>query len=197
MTDPQRLLERDDIIDGLRALIDELHARHTPARIRIVGGAAIALTVHADRAATVDIDAPLEPAEPVLAAAAAIAARRGWRTDWLNDAAAVFVPSGYGDRIAAWRTLHDDGQIRVEVADPDTLLAMKLHAVNRRGNRDAPDLAVLLPACRITSVHAAAELYEAYYPGDSLTARTEVLVAALLDTGSAAPAAPAVPPLGR
>jgi hypothetical protein len=196
MTGPQQLLDRDDIIEGLRALTAELRHQQTPARIRIVGGAAIALTIHAGRAATVDIDAPLEPAETVLAAAATIAVRRGWRTDWLNDAAAIFVPTGYGARTATWRTVHDDGHTRIEVADPETLLAMKLHAADHRGNRDAPDLAALLPACRIHTLHDAIELYEAYYPGDTLTTRTETLITVLLERATPAPDTPTIPPLG-
>lgn len=196
MTDPPRqTLTRADLIDGLRELIAELRTAGTPARIRIVGGAAIALTVNADRAATVDIDGPLDPVEPILAAAHRIAVRNGWRQDWINDAARVFLPTGYGDRSAEWITIHDDGQIHVQVAAPDTLLAMKLHAAQRRGNRDAPDLTVLLPHCSITTSEQAEQLYEAYYPGDSLTPRTIQLLERILTRSTEPPTAPPLPAL--
>ena len=190
--DRQQTLTRTDLITGLRELLAVLRATGTSARIRIVGGAAIALSIHADRPATVDIDGPLEPAEPVLYAAHRIAARNGWRQDWISDAAAVFLPSGYGARTAKWVTVHDDGQVVVQIAAPETLLAMKLHAAQRRGNRDARDLAVLLPHCDITTAAEAETLYEAYYPGDAFTPRTTQLVNQIL---SATPPAPAIPPL--
>jgi hypothetical protein len=186
----RQTLTRSDLITGLRELVAELHTSSTAARIRVVGGAAIALTVNADRAATVDIDGPLDPAEPILAAARRLADRHGWRQDWINDAARVFLPAGYGGRSAEWITIYDDGQIHVQIAAPETLLAMKLHAAQRRGNRDAPDLAVLLPHCNITTLEQSERLYEAYYPGDSLTPRTIQLLQHLLSE----PTQPSLPP---
>lgn len=192
---PQQTLSRSDLIAGLHELLLELRSAGTRARIRIVGGAAIALTIHAARPATVDIDGPLEPAEPVLAAARRIADRHGWRDDWINDAAAQFVPTGFGDRAAGWVTIHDDEHVQIQVADPETLLAMKLHAAQRRGNRDVRDLILLLPHCHISTVEQAAELYEAYYPGDELTDRTRDLIERLLATRPHQPTPPPPPDL--
>jgi hypothetical protein len=193
--DRQQTLTRSDVIAGLRELLAELHATSTTARIRIVGGAAIALTLHADRPATVDIDAPIEPAEPVLEAARRVANRNGWRQDWINDAATVFLPSGYGDRAVSWNTVYSDGQVLVQVAAPEALLAMKLHAAQTRGNRDAYDLALLLPHCQIETAAEAERIYEAYYPGDAFTSRTTELVRRILATSPSAPTAPPLPDL--
>lgn len=196
MTDPRpQTLTRADLIDGLRELIAELRTTGIPARIRIVGGAAIALTLNAERAATVDIDGPLDPAELILDAARRLADRHGWRQDWINDAAKVFLPTGYGDRSAEWITIHDDGQIHIQIAAPETLLAMKLHAAQSRGNREAADLAVLLPHCSITTSEQAEQLYEAYYPGDSLTPRTMQLLEHIFSRSTKPPAAPPLPAL--
>ncbi|KQQ05851.1 MULTISPECIES: hypothetical protein [unclassified Rathayibacter] len=68
----------------------------------------------------------------------------------------------------------------VEVASPQTLLAMKLHAAQRRGNREAEDLEALLAVCCVTSLGDAEEMYSAHYPGDSFTERTADLVDRLL-----------------
>lgn len=196
MTDDQRqTLTRDDIVAGLRELVAELSSRGQTGRIRLVGGAAIALTVDVDRPSTVDIDAPLEPAGPVLEAAAAIASRHGWRADWINDAVTMFLPNGLGTRTPEWRTVHQGPHVTVQVASPDTLLAMKLHAAQRRGNRDAGDLAALLPLCGITSLQAAEQLYGDFYPGDGLTERTLQLVRRLLDNDQPAKPRPVIPPL--
>ena len=50
------LLDRDDLISGLRELVAEIHAAGSPVGLRIVGGGAIVLR-HFDRRLTVDIDA--------------------------------------------------------------------------------------------------------------------------------------------
>lgn len=78
MSDERRqTLTRADVIDGLRELVAELRAAGAPARIQIVGGAAIVLILNADRVATVDIDGPLDPAEPILAVARRLADQHG------------------------------------------------------------------------------------------------------------------------
>ncbi|MWV58950.1 hypothetical protein [Rathayibacter sp. VKM Ac-2754] len=195
MTARQVLLDRDAIVDGLRELVRELRRRDAPARISIVGGAAIALTITAERRATVDVDGPMVPAEHIRAAARDVARRRGWRDDWINDAAAIFLPSGLGTRSAVWTILHDEGDVVVEVASPETLLAMKLHAAQHRGNREAEDLSALLAVCDVTSVSEAEELYAAHYPGDDLSERTSDLVDQLLRRPRAAITRPGAPDL--
>lgn len=79
-------LERDDIIAGLRDLVDELSAAGEVAGIRIVGGAALALR-YFDRGVTRDVDTlHVNPGSDsaVAAAAARVAARRDWDESWLN-----------------------------------------------------------------------------------------------------------------
>lgn len=91
---PVVTLGRDDLERGLRALVSKLEASGVDARIQIVGGAAIALAYNAARRETVDIDAVVSPRDVVIASSAEIAADRGWSSDWLNDSAAQFLPSG-------------------------------------------------------------------------------------------------------
>jgi len=79
-------LERDDIIAGLRDLVDELSAAGEVAGIRIVGGAALALR-YFDRGVTRDVDTlHVNPGSDsaVAAAAARVAARRDWDESWLG-----------------------------------------------------------------------------------------------------------------
>jgi hypothetical protein len=54
----------------------------------------------------------------------------------------------------------------VRVARTGLLLAMKLYA--GRGRRDAPDIDQLLDACGITSVAAAEQIFDQYYPTESI-----------------------------
>lgn len=183
-------LTRDDIISGLTELVKNLHEAGVRARVQLVGGAAIALTVNADRTATRDVDAPLTPLNEVLAAAEKVALVRRWPTDWLNDKAAQFVPQGYG-REPEWTVVHKDDLVTIEAASAETLLAMKLHATQRRRLREAEDLLALLPTCGITTVEEAETLYAEFYPGDEFTDSTEDIVSAVLATN---PTAPPIPP---
>lgn len=78
--------ERADIVAALRDLVDELRADGRGARVRLVGGAALALR-YFDRQSTSDLDAVAVGAaddKAVAAAAARVAARRSWPPNWLN-----------------------------------------------------------------------------------------------------------------
>lgn len=185
---------RPEIIDGLRDLVRRLRSDGRPSHIQIVGGAAIALTLNEHRSATVDIDGPVSPPDVVLAAAAAIASERNWRSDWLNDAAAQFLPTGYG-RAAGWVTIYDADGVTVEVADAETLLAMKVYAAQKRGRRELEDLEVLIPAVGLTTVDEVEDLYESFYPGDELTDRTATIIQAVLDHHGPKPPVPPRPEL--
>ena len=194
--DPARAeLTRPEIIDGLRDLVRRLRSAGQPSRIQIVGGAAIALTLNEHRSATVDVDGPVSPPDIVLATAAAIASERNWRSDWLNDAAAQFLPTGYG-RAAGWVTIYDADGVTVEVADAETLLAMKVYAAQKRGRRELEDLEVLIPAIGLTTVDEVEDLYESFYPGDELKGRPAAIIQAVLDLRGPKPRVPPRPELG-
>lgn len=187
---------RREMIDGLRDLVSRLRAIGQPSRIQIVGGAAIALTLNEHRSATADIDGPVAPPDVVLAFAGEIATERNWRGDWLNDAAAQFVPSGYG-RPAGWVTIYDADGVTVQVADAETLLAMKVFAAQKRGRRELEDLEALIPAVGLATVDEVEELFESFYPGDELTDRTARIIQAVLDIHASKPPAPPLPNLGQ
>ena len=175
-------LTRDDIIAGIRDLILRLRKINSGATVQIVGGAAIALTIDGDRPATVDVDGPITPPEAVAAAASAVARDRSWPTDWLNDKARMFVPDGMG-RSAEWITLYDQDEILIQAASPAMLLAMKLRAFEKRGPRDAGDVAVLLAVLEIRTADEAEDLLNEFFPAEDLTPRTFERVQRILNAG--------------
>lgn len=186
-------LTRNDIINGIRDLILRLREAGSAATIQIVGGAAIALTIDGDRPATMDIDGPITPPEAVRVAAAEIARKKGWPPDWVNDKAKIFLPDGMG-RGAEWVTLYDQDGILIQAASPAMLLAMKLRAFERRGLRDADDVAVLLAVLEIQTADEAEDLLNEFFPAEDLSPRTfdrvqRILNARPLDL----PARPAIP----
>ena len=177
-------LGREDILDGLRALITELRASHQVAGIRIVGGAALALR-YFDRGTTQDLDSlHIDPGsdDGVTAAAAKVAQSRGWDPGWLNfDVEKADAIPPFGRRPVEWETIYDHDGIVIQVAAKEAMLAMKLRA-NRPG-RDTNDIRQLLRLCDVTTLDEAEELYEDFYPGDALSDRGVKMVVAILESG--------------
>ena len=181
--------DRDGLELGLRQLVAKLRTTGERSGIRIVGGAALSLR-YFDRESTVDIDAhPIGDADHVLAAGREVADENGWPDDWLNNQAAIFIPE-YGSIRVAWETLYDDGNVVIQVASAEAMLAMKLHA-NRPG-RDDTDIAKLMVLCGVSSIAEAEELYETYYSAEVLPDRAVAMVARILAVGL--PNMPSAPP---
>jgi len=88
--------------------------------------------------------------------------------------------------------IYDHDGIVIEVASKEALLAMKLRA--NRPWRDTRDIRLLMGLCGIGSRTEAEELYEEFYPGDSLSDRAIHMVDGILADG-APPAPDALPPL--
>ncbi len=65
-----------------------------------------------------------------------------------------------------WDLCNQDQGVAILVARPQLLLAMKLLA--GRGRRDAEDIDRLLEECQITSVEAALEIFDHYYPQETV-----------------------------
>lgn len=184
-------LERDDIIAGLRDLVDELRRAREVAGIRLVGGAALALR-YFDRGVTHDVDSlHISPGSDsaVATAAARVALRRDWDPTWLNfEVTRADALPAFG-RAVEWETIHDRHGILIEVAAKEAMLAMKLRS-NRPG-RDTRDIRLLLALCDIETRQAAEDLYEEFYPGDGLSDRAiEIVEAILADSPLAVPLPP-------
>lgn len=153
--------DREDIVAALNELVNHLVAASATSHIRIVGGAAVALQF-GRYATTSDVDALYRADSAVEEAVVAIARKRGWPEDWLNDKVKMW--ASHFDGPADWVHFDVRDDVTISVAGAPLLLAMKLRAA--RGRRDAPDIDVLLDACEIDSIAEAVELYERYYPED-------------------------------
>ncbi len=171
-------LNRDDMIDGLTEVVRRLRDQGATATIRIVGGAAMMLRYVEDRRITPDIDAGISTSGDLGTIVRDLAASRGWPADWLNDAAAGFIPYG-GAR--HWESIYDDEHISVCVATPACLISMKLRA-SRRG-RDDQDIAVLLAYLGLTSIPEVEAVYEENYPGELLPHRAYPMLEDIFATG--------------
>ncbi len=119
--------------------------------------------------------------EAVASAARAVAQRRGWDEDWLNFEVTKTAAEPQLGKAVEWETIFDEDGIVIQVASAEALLAMKLRA-NRPG-RDTDDIRQLLALCEIDTVEGADELYEDYYPGESLPDRAWDMVVRILSGG--------------
>ena len=147
----------------IRRLLAELDARlrkaGVSASLYIVGGAAMVLT-GAREGLTVDIDAvSLSPA--VWEAAQQMAAESGLPGNWINSAAAPYIPP----REPSVRATKADPGLKVDVAPDEHLLAMKLIA-SRAKDRD--DILALIARCGMSEASPAdfSQLLRDVYAGE-------------------------------
>lgn len=141
----------------------ELDGAGLVADVFLVGGAAIALA-YDGRRLTRDVDAVFQPASDVRRAVARVGARHGLAEDWLNDAVKGFLPAGQ----PPGRRLLEAPGIRVDVAEPQYLLALKLRAAREE---DAADVRLLAPLAGVHDAAAALDLVERSFPVGLLTPR--------------------------
>lgn len=162
-------LDRDALVDLLSELATELAARGVDGELLLVGGAAMVLAYDAQRA-TRDVDAVFEPKDTVYEVARAIALRHDLPLDWLNDAVKGFL---HGSDPSAQRFLELPG-LRVDVASPRYLLAMKIFA--GRVESDAEDIKILYRLCGYTKASEGLDLVQSEYPGHVIPPRVQFLL---------------------
>jgi hypothetical protein len=162
-------LDADEVRALLQELSERLAASGVHAQLFVVGGAAMALAYDRGRL-TRDVDALFVPVPEVRKAAEEIGAARGLEPDWLNDAAKGFLP-GQDERPT---TVFESESLLVQVASPEYLLAMKLHA--SRDERDLDDAATLFSLLGYTTVEQGVELLARTYPAARLLPRHRYLV---------------------
>ncbi len=162
------LLDAEAIAAALEALDVHLGKSGVRAELFLVGGAVLCV-VHNARPATRDVDGWFVPTAAVRESAAAVARERGLPEDWLNDAAKGFLPANAG--FTRWREWPN---LVVSVAEPRTLLAMKVAAA--RTERDADDIRFLANVLGLRSAAEVLDVATDYYPAEQLPVRAQLLV---------------------
>lgn len=187
-------LTREDLIEALQELIHELRARKLTGDIRIVGGAALALS-YFSRDVTQDIDALNmrgSTNEEVVEAARAVATRLDLNDNWLNFEVSRIDALPTLGREVQWIQIFSSAGITIHVASAEVLLAMKMRA--SRPGRDVADIRALLELVGISDIATAELLYEDYYPGDALSDRAIQILQNLLTEEVASPITAPPPP---
>lgn len=171
----------------VRALLTELGARLSAqgieARLFLLGGAVMALAF-SRRRITRDLDAVFEPKSEIYAQAAVIARERGLAEDWLNDSVKGLLPDKTAP-VEGTASFSAPG-IHVGVASAEYLFAMKAAAA--RLETDGADLRLLAGELGITTTAQALDLVERFYRPERLTAKTQLILEAIITAQSAGPA---------
>ena len=174
------MLTREEAEAALQELVAELEQRGHQSKIYIVGGAALMLGFGA-RDATRDIDAVITPRAEILKIVAEVARRRNLTDDWLNSAAAMYVPPWPDDPNP--RVIISTERVQISIASAEMLLAMKIHA--SRGRQDIDDLRFLLAEVGIDNYEDAVSHFEHFYEDDPIKGRAiKILIEIFGEPGS-------------
>jgi hypothetical protein len=155
----------------IRQLFELLNAELGKAAVKgelfLVGGAVMCIAYNA-RDSTRDIDAFFRPAKGVREAALKVAALAGVEPDWLNDAV-----KGFMSEAGEFTTFLDMDHLRVMVAQPEYLLAMKCLSMRIGAEfHDEDDVRFLLRYLNVASYAQALDIITRFYPEDRFPPKT-------------------------
>jgi hypothetical protein len=147
--------------------------------IAVYGGSALVLTLPG-RAATKDVDAVIHHDEAWLrAAVVALAEEKGWPQDWLNDGVKGWLSHRDSEPGAKqlFRTYpsEDEPGLRVFVASPYYLFAMKCLAMRLGGTGEAQDRSDIEGLARrigVATAEQALDIVSRYYPLSRIPPKT-------------------------
>jgi hypothetical protein len=168
-----RRMRKEEMERALTRLGQILREREVTGEIAVFGGAAIVLGF-GFREGTRDVDAlVLEAHGQVMQAAQQVGEELRLPPNWLNEQATIYLSKRRDFR---WfRTYPSEGQfgLRVLVASPQYLLAMKLLAL-RLYSEDVGDIVRLARQLNRTTEEGLLQLLRQYYPEEKIS--TEKLV---------------------
>ena len=163
------LLGRQELLEALAELNEELEILNVRGEVFIVGGVAMAIA-YDTRRATSDVDAIFVPSNEIRLAASRVADRLNLEPDWLNDGAKAFMPGEDENRIGVYEGNH----LSVAAASPEYLLAKKLMA--SRVERDLDDIRALYKLCGLSTAEEGLNLLTTFYPEHQILPRVQFLL---------------------
>jgi hypothetical protein len=164
-------MDKNEIEEGLEEIAKIANSDGVCIELAIYGGSALALKWEF-RKATRDVDIIVSgDATYIRNAAKKVAEKKGWPTDWMNDAVKGFA-SPRGDHELYKEYMHDNGGIMVFIPSARYLLAMKCMAMRidePDGHNDIDDILALIEEVGIKDESDLFQLVEAYYPQQKIT----------------------------
>ncbi len=170
-------LRKSDVEQAFTEMGEELFRARQVGEIAVFGGAAILLQFEAEFH-TGDVDARVESGDhgAIMAAARAVAERHGWLRSWFSEAVTTYLSDGIDTALHSSYPSEARTGLRVYVATPDYLLAMKLRAM-RIGSRDEDDASMLARVSGHVTAEAMTELLLRYFPKEPPDPRRQSIIA--------------------
>ncbi len=163
--------------DQIRMLLKEVERELASTRVKgeicLYGGAVMCLAYNA-RPSTKDVDAVFRPAGIIRDAAKKVAGRHGLDEDWLNDGVKGFTVSH------PRKVLFDWPNLKIYIADPEYLLAMKSMSARADG-MDRRDVLFLIDELNIGSSGEVFGIIEKYYPRRQIRPATQFFIEEMFD----------------
>lgn len=176
-------MDKKEIEAGLEAIAKIANSDGVFIELAVYGGSAIALKWEF-RKATRDVDIIVSgDATYIRNAAKKVAEKKGWPTDWMNDAVKGFA-SPNGDHELYKEYMHDNGGIKVFTPSARYLLAMKCMAMRidePDGHNDIDDIMALINNVGIKKESELFQLVEAYYPSQKITPKISFGIQAIMN----------------
>jgi hypothetical protein len=180
--------DRQSLEQALRELGRRAYAEGKTIEIAIYRGSALILTFDW-RVATRDVDAVYEAdRQTVRRLAAEVANEIGWDRDWLNDGVKGFLSAADNDpeakRLFATYPSEEEPGLRVSVANPRYLFAMKCRTMRIGGvaeNPDIDDIRNLAREIGIATSEEALKLVAEFYPSNVLEPKVRFGLEEIID----------------
>lgn len=170
------MLDRNEIGELLEMLNERLSYRREHASLILAGGAVMSFVFGA-RAATLDIDALMEPSSIIRSIAAEMAEDLDLENDWINDGVKGFVDTAKMGTVP----VKEYSNLIVRRLDDESLLALKLSSARDNDGKDLADAAFLLDRLGIVDVDSALDIVEKYIPVYLLTPKVQFFTRAALE----------------
>ena len=183
-------LDRDDLLSGFFELGSEAAAHGKVIDLCVNGGSCLML-VSDFRQSSADVDAvAITDQNFADGIAKAIAAKRGWPDDWINDGVRTYLsPLVDAPQVhvltGTYPTEVTPG-LRVYVPTPEYMLAMKLMSMRideATGGKDKQDIINLMSGVGITTKIELIAIASVYYPEAKVSAKLLLAADALVAEG--------------
>jgi len=163
------MLSKNQILDALKRLSDELEILGVFGEVLLTGGASMCL-VHSARDMTKDIDALYEPKMIINQLVSKIAEEDGLPERWLNDSV-----KGFLTEAPPQEEFLSLPNLRITSVSADYLLAMKLMSA-RYGETDYRDISFLMSSLGIQTKESLQETVMRYYSIEQILPKTMYLI---------------------
>jgi hypothetical protein len=180
-------LSKSDVEAALHDVGEIMARERKVAEIAIYGGSALLLQY--DLAfRTGDVDMRVEGGDhgALMRAVVEVARRRGWLDSWMSEAVTVYLGDERGADLHGSYPSEGRVGLRVYVAKPDYLLAMKLRAM-RVSTRDFADAKFLAQNIGMTDMVSLTALLRRYFPREDVDPRRIAIIAGFVEAIHAPP----------